>query len=178
MSERNDKPSAGHNIFKSLEPSMSGKSKAPGLPPETPRSTRMDEALRLRQALHDSSSFINRKHLIGALKSPKTGDGAENRFDDTDDEYDEGFDVASFHGEARKAGENEASSLGTRAISSRAAILARLDLKTQLSPRADSAGAGGVSSQVFKDQLSARFKSRPQPARRMASTDSTDESRK
>lgn len=147
--------------------------------PETPCSSRMEEALRLRQALQDSVSCLNRKHLISELVSPKTADGMEkeNQFDDIDeDEYDPDFEVASIRGEGSRAGENDEPIGGAERYSSRAAILARLEVKPPGHELVNSTGAGtgSISSKVFKNQLSARFKSTTQPARRMASTDSNE----
>lgn len=140
-----------------------------------PNSTRMAEALRLRQALQNpSSSRMSRKLLINELKSPKQGE--QHQFEDTDegDEYedDDDFAVASFRG--KNLGENDEPNVGTGRYSSRAAILARLEVKNPSSP-ASKKFEMSVSSKVFQDQLSARFKSTSKPAQKFSSVDSTEE---
>lgn len=139
-----------------------------------PKSTRMDEGLRLRQAMHNSSSRMNRKLLINELKSPTRG--VQDQFEDTDEdgeyEDDDDFAVASFRG--KNLGENDEPNVGTGRYSSRAAILARLDVRSPTSAISKKFETS-VSSKVFQDQLSARFKSTSKPAQKISSVDSTEE---
>lgn len=178
MAERKETSSSRSNIFKSLDLSMNSKG-GNSLPPETPRSSRMEEALQLRQALQGSASCLNRRHLVGAMASPKKAFGTEkenqNQFEDMDeDEYNEDFEVASFRGERKKGEDGTTPHTEIERSSGRAAILARLEFKSGgQGPVIDEKGS--ISSKAFKDQLSARFKSTAQPARRMASTDSNED---
>lgn len=141
-----------------------------------PRSSRMDEALRLRQAMTNSSSYMNRKLLINQLGSPRRE--VANQFDDTDSdrEADGDFAQASFKASG-KSSENVEPSQGSLARKGfcRAGVMAKADVKCPTTPRSKASSTGNsVSSKVFQDQLSARFKS-TSTAARTASGDSCEE---
>lgn len=164
-------------IFKAPGSSMVHKESDGNDSSNPPKSSRMDEALRLREALQNSStSRMSRKLLINELKSPKRG-GVQDQFEDTDEgeEYeddDEDFAVASFRG--KNLAENDEPNVGTGRFSGRNSILARMDTKSPTS-QASKKSDHSVSSRVFQDQLTARFKSTTKPARKISSADSTEE---
>lgn len=145
-----------------------------------PRCSRMDEALRLRQAMINSSSYINRKLLISQLKSPKHE--VANQFDDTEsdreEEEEEEEDCAGVRFEGgRKSSENlepNQESVPRKGFCG-AGMVATVGVKCPRTLRSKASGTrNSVSSKVFQDQLSARFKSTSTTAR-MASGDSSEE---
>lgn len=140
-----------------------------------PRSSRMDEALRLRQAMKNSSSCLSRKQLINALQSPRH-EADKNQFDDTESEgeSDEDFAVASFKGLSKGFGENDEPNVGS--IKGRGVVIGRLDIKGPTTPKSKaSTGTSSLSSKAFQDQISARFRSTAGGPARMASADSNED---
>lgn len=162
-------------IFKALHSSMVHKDSDGDDSSNPPRSSRMDEALRLREALQNSSSRMSRKLLINELKSPRRG-GIQDQFEDTDEDGlyddDEDFAVASLRG--KNLGENDEPNVGTGRLSARSSLLARMDTRSP-SSQASKKSDHSVSSRVFQDQLTARFRSTTKSARKMSSVDSTEE---
>lgn len=139
------------------------------------RSSRMDEAMRLREAMTNSSTYMKRKLLISQLRSPRRE--AENQFDDTDSDCgdDDGFEVSSFK-EDRKGSENMEPNQEHRRGLCQAGRVVKVDVRCATTPCSKASSASNsVSSRVFQDQLSARFKSTRSTAKKVLSRDSCEE---
>jgi len=166
-------PSGG--IFKSSHLSSQKQRDETLATPATPHSARMDQALRLREALHGGvASSLTRKQLISELRTPRQE--SPSQYEDTEDSVlEEEFAVASIPGQREGgAGENEEPNVCSNFA--RSALIAKLDVKSPCTPPGDRQG-GSVSSKVFQDQLSARFRSRSQTQTlaKVTSMDSSDE---
>lgn len=171
MGDKESGVSATSSIFKALKSPVTGKNGNGGDASIPSDSSRMSEALRLRQAMEKSSSQLSRKFLINELASPRRE--VKNQFADTDEneqfEEDEDFSVASFRG--RSIFENFELNAEGRKSSRRIPMSGRLDVPSPKSKKSEHS----VSSKVFKDQLSARFRSTTKQVRKISSTDSTED---
>lgn len=154
---------AHDGIFKSLDMEAC---KAQTEPEKVSISNRVDTMLQLREALN--------MHMPGVMQKQSTNDTEAsqtevlNQYEDTE-EADEEFEVASI-----KVCENEEPNVSSGSNFARSALIAKLGVKSPHTPVSDRQG-GSVSSKVFQDQLSARFKSRKQDLNKMTSVDSSDE---
>lgn len=152
-------------------------------------SERMDEALRLRQAMQKSNtSYMKRKQLINELQSPR-GE-VEHQFDDDDDnddgasaggrEKDDDFPVSTL-GASQFDVENVDPNLSVLRRSRRSRLLEKvfaIEFKDPPTPSSRASAAPvSIPSKLFQDQLSARFKSITSKAPKPTPLESDDEDR-